>query len=40
MLINAGIKEVVVMDGYPDQMAEEFLGAAGVRVRFKRRRQI
>ena len=33
MLINAGIKEIVVSDGYPDKMAMEFLKEAGVIVR-------
>lgn len=33
MLINAGIKEVVMTGYYPDKMAKEFLKEAGVRVR-------
>jgi dCMP deaminase len=33
MLINAGIKEIVIKDGYPDKMAMDFLGQAGVVVR-------
>ena len=33
MLINAGIKEVVISDGYPDQMAKDFFKEAGIRVR-------
>ena len=33
MIINAGIKEVVVSGEYPDKMAIEFLGKAGVEVR-------
>jgi len=33
MIINAGIKEVVIMDGYPDKMAQEFLKEAGIKVR-------
>ena len=33
MLINAGIKEIVVADGYPDRMAAEFLKEAGIKVR-------
>jgi dCMP deaminase len=33
MLINAGIKEIVVADGYPDNMAREFLKEAGIKVR-------
>ena len=33
MLINAGIKEIVIQTGYPDKMAAEFLKEAGVRVK-------
>jgi dCMP deaminase len=33
MLINAGIKEVVISDGYPDKMAMEFLKEAKIKVR-------
>ena len=33
MIINAGINEVVVSDGYPDEMAIEFLKEAGVVLR-------
>jgi len=33
MLINAGIKEIVVSDGYPDKMAMEFLKEAKIKVR-------
>jgi len=33
MLINAGIKELVIADGYPDGMALEFLKEAKIRVR-------
>jgi dCMP deaminase len=33
MLINAGIKEIVVSDGYPDAMSTDFLKQAGIRVR-------
>lgn len=33
MLINAGIKDIVIADGYPDQMACDFLKSAGIRVR-------
>ena len=36
MLINAGIKEVVISGGYPDKMAEEFLKEAGIRVKIKK----
>ncbi len=33
MLINAGIKEIVVSDGYPDKLAAKFLKEAGIKVR-------
>jgi dCMP deaminase len=33
MLINAGIKEIVIAEGYPDKMAMDFLGQAKIRVR-------
>ncbi len=33
MLINAGIKEIIIQDCYPDSMAEEFLDEAGIKVR-------
>ena len=33
MLINAGIKEIVIAGHYPDKMAMEFLEEAGVKVR-------
>ena len=33
MLINAGIKEIVIASGYPDTMAMEFLKKAKIKVR-------
>lgn len=33
MLINAGIKEVVIAGGYPDKMSMDFFNQAGVLVR-------
>jgi len=33
MLINAGIREIVIAEGYPDKMAMEFLKEAKVRIR-------
>ena len=33
MLINAGIKEVIVEGNYPDKMARAFLKEAGIKVR-------
>ena len=32
MIINAGIDRIVVAEGYPDEMALEFLKAAGKEV--------
>jgi len=32
MIINAGIKRIVVSAGYPDDLAEEMLGEAGLEV--------
>lgn len=32
MLINAGIKEIIYKDGYPDEFAREILKEAGVKV--------
>jgi dCMP deaminase len=33
MLINAGIKEIIISSGYPDKMAMDFLKQAGIKVR-------
>lgn len=33
MLINAGIKEIVIGAGYPDKLAEKFLKEAKIKVR-------
>jgi dCMP deaminase len=33
MLINAGIKEVIIADGYPDKLARQFLKEAKIKVR-------
>jgi len=33
MLINAGIKEIIVADGYPDKMAMDFLKQAKIKIR-------
>lgn len=33
MIINAGIKEVIVLGEYPDKMAREFLKEAGIKLR-------
>jgi len=36
MLINAGIKELVIGDGYPDKMAADFLREAKIKIRRKK----
>jgi len=33
MLINAGIKEIIVSDGYPDKLAQDFLKEAKIKIR-------
>ncbi len=33
MLINAGIREIVIAKGYPDSLAREFIEEAGIRVK-------
>ena len=33
MLINAGVREIIVSDGYPDELAAEFLKEARIKVR-------
>jgi len=33
MLINAGIDEVIIADGYPDKMAKDFLKEAKIKTR-------
>lgn len=33
MLINAGIKEIVIAQGYPDKLAMDFLSQAKIKVR-------
>ncbi|MCX5712881.1 MAG: dCMP deaminase family protein, partial [Candidatus Omnitrophica bacterium] len=33
MLINAGIKEIVISDGYPDEMALAFLKEAKIKIK-------
>ncbi len=33
MIINAGIKEIVILDGYPDQMASDMLKEARIKVK-------
>ncbi|MDD2703405.1 MAG: cytidine/deoxycytidylate deaminase family protein [Candidatus Omnitrophica bacterium] len=33
MIINSGIREIIILNGYPDEMAMRFLKEAGIRVR-------
>ncbi|MDP8216156.1 MAG: cytidine/deoxycytidylate deaminase family protein [Candidatus Kaelpia imicola] len=33
MLINAGIKEVIIGNGYPDKLAEDMFKEAGIKIR-------
>jgi dCMP deaminase len=33
MLVNAGVREVVIAEGYPDEMSMDFLRAAKIKVR-------
>jgi dCMP deaminase len=33
MIINAGISEIVILDGYPDEMAMQFLKEAKIKIR-------
>jgi len=35
MLINAGVKEVIIASGYPDKEAKEFFKEAGIKIRKK-----
>ena len=37
MIINAGIKEIIVREGYPDQMAREILEEAGLKIKMLER---
>ncbi len=36
MIINAGIKGIVISGGYPDKMAREFLDQAGIKIKNKK----
>ena len=36
MLINAGIKEIVILEGYPDEMAQSLLKEAKIKIRRQR----
>ena len=34
IIINSGIKRIVVMEGYPDELSKEMLGEAGMKVEY------
>jgi deoxycytidylate deaminase len=34
MIINAGIEEIIIEEGYPDKMAEEILMEGKIKVRY------
>ncbi len=38
MIINAGIKEVVIAGGYPDKMSRDLLKEAGIKIRIYKRK--
>ncbi|MFC1809785.1 cytidine/deoxycytidylate deaminase family protein [Candidatus Omnitrophota bacterium] len=40
MLINAGIKEVIIAAGYPDELAKDFLDEAKIQVRLIEREKV
>ena len=40
MIINAGIKEIVISEGYPDKMSMDFFKQAGVTVRFCNKKKV
>ena len=33
MLISAGVKEIVILEGYPDELARQMLKEAGIKIR-------
>ena len=37
MIINAGIKQAIVSEGYPDALAKKLLREAGIRVRVRKK---
>ena len=37
MIINAGIKEIIISEGYPDKMAQDFLKEAAITIRKARK---
>ena len=32
MLINAGVKRIVIKEGYPDELAQQMLADAGLKI--------
>ncbi|MFC1710025.1 cytidine/deoxycytidylate deaminase family protein [Candidatus Omnitrophota bacterium] len=38
MLINAGIEEVIISDGYPDKMAKDFFKEAGIKIKIAKKK--
>jgi dCMP deaminase len=32
MIINAGVRQIVYEDGYPDALAAEMLGESGIKI--------
>ena len=38
MLINAGITEVIIAEGYPDELAKEFLDEAKINIRYVKKK--
>jgi dCMP deaminase len=32
MIINEGIRKIIVIEGYPDELAVEILGEAGLKI--------
>ena len=39
MLINAGIKEIIIEDGYPDKMSMDFFSEAAISVRTHKKKK-
>ena len=34
MIINAGIKEIIIKEGYPDKLAAQLIKESGIKIRF------
>lgn len=39
MIINAGIKEVVIFEGYPDDLAQDMLKESGISVKYIKKKE-